>query len=259
MNINPILMEGGGQALERRFGLLRSSESVESGAGKAVRDGTFIKAEEATGFDFADQLSKGLVGRVSTPERQEKLNLAHGAKVADHAMEAIEERLQQAKADLSEIHKMFPPYPQGSQERADFLKSFKSLRMQIDKLIFPPESDTAAHFLGGIPADATQSEIGQFPVNSGPGGLGLLELDKPVDEFEDVELPVIIKDLERASGVLYERRMSLEASVGRMFNQEPGEEVVFAKMSIEIQEKFSALDISIGRPGTGVHQDLPFF
>jgi hypothetical protein len=257
MSINPILMEGGGQALERRFGWLRSSESVESGAGKAVRDGTFTKAEEATGFDLADQLSKGLVGRVLTPERQEKIDLAQGAQIADRAMEAIEERLQQARADLTEIHKMFPPYPHGSQERADFLNSFKSLRMQIDKLVFPPESDIAAQILGGIPADDAPPETGQFPVNSGPGGLELLQPDKPVDELEDAELPAIIKDLERASGVLYERRMSLEASVGKMFNQEAGEEV-FTRMSIEVQEKFAAFDISIGRPKTGVHQDLPF-
>lgn len=259
MNINPILMESGGQALERRSGWMRSTESMESGAGKANREGTSVGTENATGFDFTDQLSKGLVGQVATPEWQGKVDLAQGVQIADRAMEVIEERLQQAKSDLAEIHKMFPPYPHGSRERAEFLNSYKSLRMQIDRLVFPPESDVASKIMGGMDPGKIPPEVGQFPVNSGHGGLGLLQPGKLVDDLKDYELPEIIEDLERASGVLYERRMSLEASAGKIFNQESGEEIVFTRLSLEVQEKFASFEITIGRPKTGIHQDLPTF
>jgi len=258
MNINPILMEGGGQALERRSGWLRAAERGSPDVARTASEGTSVKSEVTSGFDATDQLSKGLIGRVATSEWQGKIDFSQDIQVADQAMQAIDEKLQQAKADLTEIHKMFPPYPHGSQERADFLNSFKSLRMQIDKLVFPPESDTAAHILGGAPVGETPSEVGRFPVNPGTGGLELVEVEKPVEELGDEELPAILEDLDRASGVLHERRMSLEASVGKIFNQEAGEEIVFAKLSMEVQEKFAALDISMGRPQTGVHRDLPF-
>ncbi len=255
MITNPIVMDSSGRMLERRTGWLGS---VEQGSSTNVRKTGAARDGTAAGFDSADRLSKGVVGRVVTPEWQGKIDLSQGIQIADRAMEAIEERLKQAKSDLTKIHKMFPPYPHGSEERADFLKSYKSLRMQIDKLTIPPESDVAAQILGGKPADGTQSEFVQFPVHSGFGGLELINLDKPIEDLSDDELPALIEDLGRASGVLKERRISLEASVGGIFNQKDGTEVKFAKLSIEVQDKFAAVDISIARPETGVHQELHF-
>ncbi|MEA3333503.1 MAG: hypothetical protein U9Q58_07895 [Pseudomonadota bacterium] len=239
MIVNPITAEGAGQILERRTvppGLARApgQRGVD---GKLSEKGVSEEgsSEEATGVAFADQLSKGLGGRVVTPEWQQKIGLSHGIQVADQAMEEIDQELQQAKKDLIEIRKMFPPYPHGSEERAELLNSYKSLRLQVDQLTFPPEVESLLE-----------------------GGLEQIKLSGPVEEVEDSELPALIADLERVSGVLYERRVSLELSAGKIFNQETGEDVVFSKLSVEVQEQLAAYDFSMGRPKTGVHQDLPF-
>ncbi len=258
MIINPIVMEGGRQVQERRSGWLRSVDRNSTGTGTAASNRTPVESEGISSFNPNDQLSKGLAGRVMTTERQEKIDLSYGVQVADRGMEAINERLQQAKDDLAEIHKMFPPYPHGSEERAEFLNSYKSLRLQIDKLTFPPESDTAAQIMGGTDLSGTPPEIGQFPVGSGSEGLNLMELSKPVEELTDAELPAIIKDLERASGVLDERRIGLKESAEKIFNQESGENEEFAKLSVDVQDKFAASDLSITRFNTGIHQKLSF-
>ncbi len=256
MNINPILMESGGPLQTPRSSWMRSAESIDSGTAKAVRDGTSINNKERQ--DSVDQLSQGLVGRVATPEWQGKIELAQGVQVADRAMAAIDERLQEAKRDLTKIHKMFPPYPHGSEERAEFLKSYKSLRMQIDKLTIPPENNTAAQILGGRDGGDNPPEVGQFPVNSGDDGLGLLQPGNPIGDLEDDELPGIIEDLERASGIIGEHRKNLEKSAVKVLNVETGADAAFVEISNKVKEKLAASDFSISRSTTGVHQDLPF-
>jgi len=260
MITNPTIMESGSQPLERRVGWLRSGNSSSNRVGKGESNASRAETETGSGagFDEVDQISKGLVGRIATPEWQGKIDLAQGVQIADRSMQAIDEKLQQAKDDLTRIHKMFPPYPHGSEEREALLNSYKSLRMQIDQLTFPPESDTAAQILGGERDSEKKSEVGQFPVHPGTGGLDLAELKTPVSELEDSELPALVEDLERASGVLNERRQGLEKSADKILKQKSGDEVVFAKLSSEIQGKLALLDNPMGRPKTGVHQDLPF-
>ncbi|MEA1921914.1 MAG: hypothetical protein U9N63_04595 [Pseudomonadota bacterium] len=235
MIINPIIMEGGGQVLERRAnppGLTRAPNQRRAD-GVSSEEGVF---ETSSRFEFFDQLSKGLGGRVVTPEWQQKTGLSREVQVADQAMEEIDQGIQQAKKDLIEIRKMFPPYPHGSEERAELLNSYKSLRLQIDQLTFPPEVESLLE----------------------DGVLGLVELNDPVEELKDSELPAVIENLERVSGVLSARRASLEVSVKKIFNQETGGEAEIFKLSYEAQEQLAAFDLSMGRPKTGVHQDLPF-
>ena len=244
MIINPVIMDSGApQVLERR---LAPPTGLSRASGPQVRaDRAAFRGDVESAFIETDQLSKGLGGRVVTPEWQHKIGLSHEIQVADQAMEEIDQELQQAKKDLIEIRKMFPPYPQGSEERAELLNSYKSLRLQIDQLTFPPEIESLL-------------EEDQFPVSPGEGGLELIKLNGPVEELKDSELPALIEDIERASGVLYDRRMSLELSSKKTINQEVGEDVVFSKLSVEVQEQLAAYDFSMGRPKTGVHQDLPF-
>ena len=246
MIINPIVTDSGApQVLERRSappGLARAPGQQVRAERVAFR-GDF--SESVSGPESSDQLSKGLGGRVVTPEWQQKIGLSHEIQVADQAMEEIDQELQQAKKDLIEIRKMFPPYPHGSEERAELLNSYRSLRLQIDQLTFPPEVELLL-------------EDSQSSAHSGEGDLALVGLKGPVEELEDSELSALIEDLERASGALYERRMSLEVSSKKIFNQETSEDVVFSKLSVEVQERLAAYDFSMGRPKTGVHQDLPF-
>lgn len=262
MVTNPVVMEGAGQTLERRswqrsgnLDLFRVGKIEDS----EERFDASIKAETGSVFDSVDQVSKGVIGRVATPEWQEEVDLAQGVQIADRSMQAIDEELQQAKNDLLKIRKMFPPYPHGSEEREALLNSYQSLRMQIDQLTFPPESDTAAQILGDeAGTENGEPGVGRFPVNSGAGGLELVELEKTVSELEDSELPALIEDLDRASGVLAERRQGLKESAGKVFGKKSGEEQLFAKMSDEVREQLANTSFSLGRSETGVHQDLPF-
>ena len=259
MIVNPIIMEGGGQVLERRPTSPGMVSRVSSGQGRVDGVSPEMGVSEITSrFESSDQLSKGLGGRVVTPEWQQKIGLSHGVQVADQAMGEIDQKLQQAKADLMEIHKMFPPYPHGSEERAELLNSYKSLRLQIDQLTFPPDSDSASMIMGNPPVVEGEPlpEVGQFPVYSGLGGLELFELNGSVEDIKDSELPAVIENLEQASEVLSERRTSLEVSF-RKINQDTGEDAEIFKLSYETQEQLAAYKFSMGRSETGVHQDLP--
>ena len=256
MDSNQIALNvGSGQGLQRRMpppGLARSPGLAQSVDG-------FDRLQNApAGLAEGDQLSKGLVGRVATVEWQQKVELSQSIGVADQAMGEIDDQLQEAKRGLIEIVKMFPPYPHGSEERAEFLNSYHSLRLQVDNLIFPPEYDMAAQILGGRDQDESlPSEFRGFQVDSGSSGLNLMVPKVPVDDLKDEEIPAVIADLERASGVLKERRMSLQLTASTTFSREGGEESSYVSLSLESREQLATIDATLGRPETGIHSDLP--
>ena len=162
---------------------------------------------------------------------------------------------------MIEMTKMFPPYPHGSEERAEFLNSYRSLRLQIDQLTFPPESDLASQIMGGAGSadDAgLPVELQGFQVNSGKEGLDLLIPSVPVNEMEDAEFMPVIEDLDRASALLHERRMDLRDTISAMFNKDGnGDEALYVKLSLELKEQLSAFDATMGREKTGLHNDFP--
>ena len=258
MNSNQIALNvGGGYGLQRRLpppGLARSPGLTPTAGPEDGPDHT--ESTQTTGLAKEDQLSKGF-GRVATVEWQQKVELSYSIGVADRVMGEIDEKLQEAKRDLIEIVKMFPPYPHGSEERTELLNSYRSLRLQIDKLTFPPENGMAAQILGGAQDGSLPSEFRGFQVDSGSAGLDLVVSQVPVDDLEDEEIPALIGDLERASGVLRERRMSLQITAAATFNKESGEETFYVNLSLEAREQLAAFDATMGRPETGIHNDLP--
>ena len=259
MNSNQIALNlEGGYGLQRRLsssGSARSPGSVQTTRPEEVPGrGDYSRIKGLAG---EDQLSKGLVGRVATVEWQQKVELSSSIGVADQVMGEIYESLQEAKRDLSEIIKIFPPYPHGSEERAELLNSYRSLRLQIDKMVFPPENDMAAQILGGDKDGSLPLEFQGFRVDSGSAGLDLVVPQVSVDGPEDKEIPALIDDLERASGVLKERRMNLRITAAATFNQESGEEAFYVNLSFETRERLAAFDATLGRPETGIHNDLP--
>lgn len=254
MNINQIVLNlGEGHGLQTRRlsppGRARSPGLVRTEEGGPNRS----QSAQALGPADRDQLSQGLAARVATVERQQKVELSYGIRVVDQVMEEIDSKLRGARLDLFELVKIFPPYPQNSEERADLLNSYRSLRLQIDKLTFPPESDMATRILGGVKDGFLPLDFRGFQVDSGPAGLALVRPQIPI---KDEELPALIDDLDRASGVIKERRTNLRIAAAATFNQEDGDETFYVNMSLEARDQLAAFDATLGRPETGIHNDL---
>jgi hypothetical protein len=260
MNISQITLNvGGSQEGLRRLsspGLPRAP-----GVGKAEKaTAGAMRPESVSGsnLESGDILDRGPVGRVVTVEWQEKMTLSHSVGVTDRAMVEIDEKVNEAKADLIEMTKMFPPYPHGSEERAELLNSYRSLRMQIDKLTFPPENELAARILGESGDSLLPPELQGFQVGSGKDGLDLLDPLVPVDEMDDADFLPVIDDLDRASSLLNERRMDLRDTISAIFNKDSSnEEAFYVKLSLEIKEQLSAFAGTMGREKTGLHNDFP--
>ncbi|MCD6293307.1 MAG: hypothetical protein J7M09_07655 [Deltaproteobacteria bacterium] len=261
MNISQIALNvGGGQEGSRRLsspGLPRAP-----GAGKSEKVSTGAMHPESLSGSNSEPgviLDRGPVGRVVTVEWQEKMTISHSVGVADRAMAEIDEKVNEAKADLIEMTKMFPPYPHGSEERAELLNSYRSLRMQIDKLTFPPENELAAGILGESGDELLPPELQGFQVSSGKDGLNLFNPSVPVDEMEDADFLPVIDDLGRASALLHERRTDLRDTISAMFNKDDSDddEALYIKLSLKLKEQLSLFDATMGREKTGLHNDLP--
>lgn len=259
MNSNLIAPNiGGGQEALRRM----SSTSLARAPGLGKTEGVAGDAEPLNKLSLDNPKpgvirDRGPVGRVATAEWQQKINISHGVGVADQAMGEIDEKVNEAKRDLIEMTKMFPPYPHGSEERAELLNSYRSLRLQIDKLTIPPESDLAAQILGGSGDDLLPAELQGFQVSSGKEGLDLVVPQVAVDDLEDDMFPALIEDLDRASAALKDQRMNLQVATGGMFKQKDGDEGLFISLSLELREQLGAVDATMGREKTGLHNDFP--
>jgi len=64
--------------------------------------------------------------------------IAKNIRAADKTIKAIANYIDKMKAELGRTIKNYPPFPPGSEERAKLLKSYISLRKQIDQLTIPP-------------------------------------------------------------------------------------------------------------------------
>lgn len=67
--------------------------------------------------------------------------LARSISVADRAIEDLDKHIERMKSKLESIVKNYPPFPADSSERAQYLKSFIGLRMEIEQLTIPPDKD----------------------------------------------------------------------------------------------------------------------
>ncbi|MCD6429747.1 MAG: hypothetical protein J7L57_00810 [Deltaproteobacteria bacterium] len=252
---------GGSQGLQRRMSPTVLARAPSQGETEGVSGE--IKRSDSLSVNSSEPgvvRDRGLVGRVATVEWQQRINLSYSVGVADRAMGEIDEKVNEAKRDLVEMTKMFPPYPHGSEERVALLNSYRSLRMQIDKLTIPPESEIAAKILGGsesVGEDGLPVELQGFQVDAGKEGLDLLIPSVLVNEMEDDEFGPVIDNLNRAAALLQERRMSLHDTISAIFNQDGGDEALYVKLSLELKEQLSAFDATMGREKTGLHNDFP--
>lgn len=65
--------------------------------------------------------------------------LARSISIADRAIEDLDKHIERMKSPLESIVKNYPPFLAGSSERAQYLKSFIGLRMEIEQLTMPPD------------------------------------------------------------------------------------------------------------------------
>jgi len=171
------------------------------------------------------------------------LNLvADNIKVADRAMESIGNLIGGMKEDLQGIVKNFPPFPLGSPERAEFLRSFSALRKQIEQLTFPAQHDGASKIMAD-PAVTGETGDWQVPVATGepltirreevhvgPRGLNIPEL---LGSASDEEIAAALQKLDSAAATLAERRSGLAADAAGIMTAIPKSKYAAGPVSTE--------------------------
>lgn len=110
----------------------------------------------------ADQVlfSEKNAGKLKVIRHQnERQNDEAGAiRESDRAAALLSQKLDQAKAPLEAIVKNFPPFSPEDKERLELLRSYTSLRKEIDQLTFPPPpSVVQVHQEVALPAPLTMS------------------------------------------------------------------------------------------------------
>jgi len=192
-------------------------------------------------------------GKAATVKLQENTELSYGIRDADQAMGEIGDRLAEAKADLTKIVKMFPPFPRESRERSELLNSYRSLRAQIDRLTFPPEKKITAQILQGEKSSGLPEELQGFSVVPGKGGLDIKEPPADLDKLADDELVPLIEDLGKAEEVLFSKRQSLkEVVVG-----DADSEVQIDAVGRRVGSELSRLGVALTARQGQAHAELP--
>jgi hypothetical protein len=181
-------------------------------------------------------------------------SLAKTIQKVDTAMVTIGRHIDQMKSDISAIVKNFPPFAPGSEERLKLLKSFNSLRQQIDALTIPrPPEDgdyrkimadpSAFPEAGGVTVTLSSSEISitlaPREVHTGPGGLDIPTLpDTAPNDATDAQIYKAINNLDTARATLGNKQTGLAeeaAVIVKQYNAEP----IFKKIN-------SDLDLQVG-------------
>jgi len=159
------------------------------------------------------------------------LNLvAENVNVANRAMASIASLIGIMKEDLQGIVKNFPPFPLGSPERAEYLRSFSALRKQIEQLTFPPQHDGASKIMAD-PAVSGENGDWQVPVaigepltirreevHAGPRGLDIPDLP---GSASDEEIAAALQRLDSAAAMLAERQAGLAADAAGIMTAIP--------------------------------------
>jgi hypothetical protein len=69
-------------------------------------------------------------------------DIAQKKRIHDKLLNEVEDYVDRLKAQLERIIKNFPPFPPGSEERIQLLRSFAAFRRLIDQLTIPPSEES---------------------------------------------------------------------------------------------------------------------
>jgi hypothetical protein len=144
-----------------------------------------------------------------------RLNLvARNIRDADETMGEIETYIDKMKAQLEKIVKNFPPFPPGSEERMEKLRTFHTFRKQIDEMTIPPNEVFLMQKQIAESGDLEDAEdengslkgIPGHKVHPGSSELDILELSEDATDDEIIESMV---NLGNAKVALRQRRIDL--------------------------------------------------
>jgi hypothetical protein len=175
----------------------------------------------------------GLLKPLRTPFASDALNsiksrlnaIAKNIRVADKAIEAIENYIDRMKAELGRIIKNYPPFPPGSEERVRLLKSYISLRKQIDQLTIPPPSN---EFNIRIVTDSEfVPEAEDWDVLTDLNSIHIPIPDLSEDTTDE-DIVASIAALETAKEMILQRRDKLAGEAEKMSSQE--KDALFSKL-----------------------------
>ena len=125
----------------------------------------------------------------------------------DAVLEKASNQVELMKKPLESIIKNFPPFPAGSKERADLLKSYISLRKEIDKMSVPPPLDASTPALKQLFSDMFDKN-GNFMAGSS------LNLPETIPaEATDRQIIATIDKLDTAKMQIDRGRVELSSSV----------------------------------------------
>jgi len=215
MSINTIGFDQAPQGMGRSQDRL---DRLASQAGSAAQSGgvTSEKAGQLTIARTAPEYQR------LTALHERSNAVAATIRTMDQAMEAAGTTIDAMKKELEVVTKSYPPFPQGSEERARRLRSYAALRTMIDKLTIPPEEDARTlsdHERMSVQAGMDEWTVAIGPngiartvqteqVHTGPLGLRLPELTPP-ETVSDQDIASAVQQLDDASTTLSSRRVRL--------------------------------------------------
>ena len=149
--------------------------------------------------------------------------IAESIRASDKAIKAFGNYIDRMKAELGRIIKNYPPFPPGSEERAKLLKSYISLRKQIDQLTVPPPSNEITIKIltdsGFVP------EAGDWDILTVPNGIRIPGLS---EDATDEDIATSIEALEKGKEKILQRREELAGETEKMISQE--KDTFFSKL-----------------------------
>lgn len=146
--------------------------------------------------------------------------IANTVNTVDTSMQRVNEVIEKMQAEMLAIKKQYPPFPPGSQERVEYLKSFQGLRDQINQMTFPPDNVQARQLMadpqmypeaGDVTVQLGQGApdvtIHAQQLHTGPTGLHIPPLDPT--NTSDAEVSSALDNLGRAQRDLTVKRHAL--------------------------------------------------
>ncbi|MGA1869720.1 MAG: hypothetical protein ACMUJM_14380 [bacterium] len=207
---------------EARYYLSHTAKTMDSLTEKIIT-GKRITSAADSAYEWL-QIRKGYRKYSTLQSINISLNeLANDIRIADSAMEAINDIIEQMEGDLTTIVESHPPYEAESKEREALVEIFNTLREQINQLTEPsgnlgarmimadPQSVPEAGDLTVVIGDnGAFKKIGSLEVHTGPTGLDIPELTSPAT---DEVIRDALDNLQLAREKLNKRRtvLSLEA------------------------------------------------
>lgn len=171
---------------------------------KKVAAGPLIPTDQGISVDR----NRRDFGKLETIKAEHQA-FARMVRKMDHQMEKLGHHLEKMKARISDIIKQYPPFPPGSEERIQRLKSINSIRKQIDELSFTVNLELKVLFQ----ADNEKSEarVAEIDPPQSPSGsqylqVRLMDID---DNATDTDLDTAFEQLAQKQQAIIQKREEL--------------------------------------------------